>query len=1250
LVGLIAGVFVLLALLPVMPAQAGTAWGCHYEDNNPAPVCDYPPKPACTEIGATPPTFTPATEGCKFVQRAGSVSVTWGLPIPYDYCIRSGDGFTITNMPCFDWSLGAGVGAPTGGVYSVAQIDRPYIGSPNGSCFLTSKNTSPGYYAAQCDFGLLHPETPIDITVELDVNLYGVPGKTLYTGWYSIHTYQPTKPNAVITYSQNKNVFHFSGTGSSVTSPLAEIKGWSWTIDGVNAGSTAEIDKTFSTPGKHKVELTVTDSKGVTSDVATIFVDPSTAPGIKVNSTGDAPASKPADGCYTGNTISGGDPECTLRAAIQALNAGFADTITFAITGGNATIAPGSALPKITRANATIDGTTQSNGRVAIDKESLFVDHVGGVTIKGLNFTSSSSYGVVLVDGLNAKITGNKFGVAPDGTAKLGDGAVEVVGSTGATVGGTGADANVIAATKSAMLVAASDTHDSDNVTIKNNFVGVNETGTPLGKGNFGILAVSGLPASAKNLTISGNVIAGFGSNVVVAGDAMEGAKITGNLVGVDPGATKTIGDPTHNIRVDGVPKASITNNTVSGAFYDILDAGSLQLSLDSLPNGDGFTVQLNTPLSAAFDRPKWGTANNISGNHVGLIGINSGAHDGIRVWEAADAATVVDNTVAGHIENEIRINAAKDHKVTDNLVGIGAPTGAPKAPNGISLDNTDAVAVEGNIVGNVQTAFGLKAATKTTLTGNTAGLEKDGATKAAVITGIWVDVSSRAAQVGPGNAIANATNAGIAIDAKDTTVTGNKIGVPAFGAGTAGNKVGIAIAPDLEDIVIGSSTGKNVIANNQTGIATAGKDVKIASNTFGIVTSGAQGNGTAIDVTAGSASIQDNVIANSTKEGVHVGEAKATIRSNSIYNTVSTKGITDAPKAPKIDGAARITHGTSVRTWLVVKDLPTTGTGTIEVFGNPSCADPEGKTPLFTKTPISGQSTRVISIIGRPTLHGITVTYTDADGKTSVFSACAEPKVMPDTDGDGIPDIVEDAAPVPTGAAPYNASFVTDNDQWVTVLAPAGAQLTNVAPIDDPNPSGHVGASFPFGFLDFKVTGVKAGEITKIGIAVAGGTKVESWYKYGPKTRGGASTFWGFGFDKQTLTGATVSVADLPGYGLSTVVTLNIEDGGRGDEDFLANGTIVDPGGLSAAAAPVDNTGTTTTTTTTTPTTTVPTAGTTVPATGSGTNSSASNDTSTGGTLPFTGSSPTLAWIAFWSLLAGALALTVARKFVVRR
>ena len=53
--------------------------------------------------------------------------------------------------------------------------------------------------------------------------------------------------------------------------------------------------------------------------------------------------------------------------------------------------------------------------------------------------------------------------------------------------------------------------------------------------------------------------------------------------------------------------------------------------------------------------------------------------------------------------------------------------------------------------------------------------------------------------------------------------------------------------------------------------------------------------------------------------------------------------GISGAPHAPTIAGAASVTSGTSRRTWLVVNGLPTTGAGSIEVFGNPTCGDPDG-------------------------------------------------------------------------------------------------------------------------------------------------------------------------------------------------------------------------------------------------------------------------------------------------------------------
>ena len=89
-----------------------------------------------------------------------------------------------------------------------------------------------------------------------------------------------------------------------------------------------------------------------------------------MNSTGDAPDTTPGDGfCDTGALNATGDPECTLRAAIEEANASAViDTITFAIpaadpgyvaVGAYWSIQPASALPATT-GTLTIDGYTQS--------------------------------------------------------------------------------------------------------------------------------------------------------------------------------------------------------------------------------------------------------------------------------------------------------------------------------------------------------------------------------------------------------------------------------------------------------------------------------------------------------------------------------------------------------------------------------------------------------------------------------------------------------------------------------------------------------------------------------------------------------------------------------------------------------------------------------------------------------------------------------------------------------------------------
>jgi CSLREA domain-containing protein len=85
---------------------------------------------------------------------------------------------------------------------------------------------------------------------------------------------------------------------------------------------------------------------------AWVFAAP---PSLVVNSTGDAGEENGATSCNTGNTVSAGAPECTLRAAIQTANATGGGTITFDLP-AQSVITPASALPSVS-SGVTIDGS-----------------------------------------------------------------------------------------------------------------------------------------------------------------------------------------------------------------------------------------------------------------------------------------------------------------------------------------------------------------------------------------------------------------------------------------------------------------------------------------------------------------------------------------------------------------------------------------------------------------------------------------------------------------------------------------------------------------------------------------------------------------------------------------------------------------------------------------------------------------------------------------------------------------------------
>ena len=175
-----------------------------------------------------------------------------------------------------------------------------------------------------------------------------------------------------------------------------------------------------------------------------------------VNSVGDAPTAV-AGVCNTGALV-GSDPECTLRAAIQASNASpGADMIAFNIPGsGVRTIQPTSSLPPISEA-VVIDGYTQPgaspNTLAAGSNATLLIElsgaswegsglriTSGGSTVRGLVINGWPGRGVSVEAGANS-IEGNYVGTNAAGTAIVTNGVGVGIFGPNNSVGGTGTGA-----------------------------------------------------------------------------------------------------------------------------------------------------------------------------------------------------------------------------------------------------------------------------------------------------------------------------------------------------------------------------------------------------------------------------------------------------------------------------------------------------------------------------------------------------------------------------------------------------------------------------------------------------------------------------------------------------------------------------------------------------------------------------------------------------------------------------------------
>jgi CSLREA domain-containing protein len=779
-------------------------------------------------------------------------------------------------------------------------------------------------------------------------------------------------------------------------------------------------------PGAQRLTATATDPAGNTSEFSACYN------ALVVNSTGDRSDAAWDGFCDTGQLNANGDPECTLRAALQ--EASFVQepsTILFDIpfTTGFATISPQSRLPDVNNP-IFIDGSSQPDVEIILDGSQAGAEvdglrfYGGSSTVRGLTVVGFGGYGLAFYQMGNNVIVGNRIGVEPMGFANgSGRAGIALISGDNNRIGGsTPAEANVIGSnggrtgSSGIFIDSLSKGHQ-----ILGNFIGVLPDGTLRGNDLAGIYVdrspenvIGGGVSTPKACAAPCNVIAGGRYGVILAGAEATHNQVTGNLIGLNPAGTAAAPNTEWGVIVDNAPGNFIAHNVISG------NGPVSGLAAGALPNGDGVI------LNGGGARQNVVTANLIGLNPAGtaaLANVRSG------VWiEEAPENTVIYNRIAGNLGSGLTLHGvnATGNIVHSNHIGLnGLGDGAiPNQGDGITVDGSP---------------------------GNTFG--------------------------GPSQANQIAGNSGQGIhilgqNAQDNLVTGNRIGVnPAQGsplpndgdgvriAGSASrNTVGGTLAGDDDANIIGGNAGdgvrldgagttNNTVAGNFIGVLADG-ETPLANQGHGVQIA----NGSSNNTVGGGVSDHANRIAFNWGDGIYVAAgAGNALWQNQIWrngglgidlgvNGVTPNDALDADVGPnhlqnfpilasvQADGDGFVLKGSLAST--------ATLTYTLEFFANRIC-DPsgfgEGEIPLGRATvSTDGDGWAVFTFSPAMTFtHPIsfTVTATDPNRNTSEFSPCAGPSteaaLTPATGGVLAGDGVTVTVPAGAVAADFTLSLL---------------------------------------------------------------------------------------------------------------------------------------------------------------------------------------------------------------------------------
>jgi hypothetical protein len=390
----------------------------------------------------------------------------------------------------------------------------------------------------------------------------------------------------------------------------------------------------------------------------------------------------------------------SLRQAILSANAtSGADTVSFAIGRGRATIAPLTALPAITDP-LTVDASTQpgyagvplvelSGARLPAGNSTTGLTVTAGAsTVRGFAINRFGGNGISLLSRGGNTVADNYVGTDATGSAAApNDGQGILVQSSANVIGGTSPrDRNVVSGnTKNGIQLY---TAAAWGARILGNYIGTNAAGTgAVANGKCGVSVgsanntIGGSTAGARNV-ISGNTADG----VLVAGTGASGNRVQGNYIGTNAAGAAAVPNLLYGVEISQI------NNTVGGTL-----AGQRNVI-----SGNGKSGVVLYTAGA--------TANRVQGNYIGTdatgsrdvgnrgrgVDVTNGASANLVGGDAAGARNVISGNDGGGVGI---YNGAAGNTVSGNYVGTDA-TGMLALGNGGAGVALTSAAGEANLIG----------------------------------------------------------------------------------------------------------------------------------------------------------------------------------------------------------------------------------------------------------------------------------------------------------------------------------------------------------------------------------------------------------------------------------------------------------------------------------------------------------------------------------------------------------------------